>query len=59
MTLWFEDAMERERVIAQVENWQEVYDEINKFIQKCNEKSRAWGYPEFISYYMHFNYTPC
>ena len=37
MTLWFENRYEVEREIAQVNTWQDVHTEIDKFIEQCNQ----------------------
>lgn len=52
MTLWFENKYEEEREIAKVNTWEDISKEINKFINKCNERNRAGGAKEFKSYYM-------
>ena len=52
MKLWFENVWEEERVIAEVENWEDVNREINKFIDVCNERNRTHGVKEFKSYYI-------
>lgn len=52
MKLWFENVWEEERVIAEVENWEDINREINKFIDECNERNRAHGAKEFRSYYI-------
>jgi hypothetical protein len=51
MTLWFENSYGQEREIAQVNTWQGVYREIDKFITECNERNRADGAKEFKTYY--------
>lgn len=37
MTLWFENHDGVEREIAQVNTWQDVHTEIDKFIEQCNQ----------------------
>ena len=37
MNLWFENNEGKERLIASVENWNDVHDCINKFIKQCNQ----------------------
>ena len=41
MTLWFENSFGDRREIAQCDNWVEVYANIRKFIDKCNEAKRS------------------
>lgn len=36
-TMWFQNRKGEERVIAQVETWDDVYAEIDKFIENCNK----------------------
>ena len=50
MTLWFQNSQGKERKIATVNNWAEVWKEINEFIRKCNSKKEK-GETPFKSYY--------
>lgn len=47
MTLWFENKFGEEREIAKVNTWEDVYKEINNFIEECNKRNRK----EFVVYY--------
>ena len=50
MTLWFENDFGEERIIAQVNNWQDIWKAINNFIDECNAK-KPKGVKPFKSYY--------
>ena len=50
MTLWFENQLGDIRKIAQCANKEEVYREINNFIDKANAK-KPYGTAPFKSYY--------
>jgi hypothetical protein len=47
MTLWFQNSQGKERKIATVNNWPEVWKEIDNFIQECNKHNTK----PFKSYY--------
>ena len=49
MKLWFEDANGNERVIAEANTWDEVHQEIKKFIDECN--ARKNGVRPFVCRY--------
>jgi hypothetical protein len=49
MKLIFENSYGKERVIANPKNREEVFDEINKFVDECNAK-RTDGRPFKIYY---------
>jgi len=40
MNLWFENSEGKERLIAAVDNWQDVYHCITTFIDQCNENKK-------------------
>lgn len=50
MTLWFENHDGIEREVAQVANWKEVWETIDKFIADCNARKPKGAKP-FVSYY--------
>ena len=50
MTLWFQNSQGKERKIATVNNWPEVWKEIHKFIDECNARKPKHTKP-FKSYY--------
>lgn len=50
MTLWFQNSQGKERKIATVNNWAEVWKEIHKFIDECNSH-KLKGEQPFKSYY--------
>lgn len=51
MTLWFENRYGDSRQIAQCKSHDEVYSEINKFIERANA-AKPKGTPPFKSYYV-------
>lgn len=50
MTLWFENSVGEERIIAEVKDWQDVWKSIDNFINECNAK-KPRGVKPFKSYY--------
>lgn len=57
MKLWFENDLGQKRVIADCRTLDQVYKEINKFIEECNAKKPA-GVAPFKSYYTRIWTTP-
>ena len=57
MKLWFENSFGEERVIADCQTEQEVFQEINKFIDQCNERNKARGVKLFEHYYTRIWYS--
>ena len=49
--LYFKNSKGEQRPIADINSWDEIFDEMHKHVDKCNEANREKGCREFQWYY--------